>query len=148
QVRVDFLAEQLDGELVASGEGVPVDVPQVVAGLVVAVVLELQRAAAALAQGAAGHAHRCLPRQPPGVAHPRPLALDQILTQAVARGGINPARRRSAGPGAAALSPPRGRAGGRRRWAAARSPGGPAAPAPAPRASWPAGPCVTAAGSG
>src|SRR5262249_55568186 len=77
----NLLAEQFHRQLIAPREGVPVDMPQVVAGLIIAVILELQGTAGPLSQGSPGRAARCLPRQTQSVALAGTLALAQIVPQ-------------------------------------------------------------------
>src|SRR5262245_16940996 len=70
EVRSDLLAEELQRQLIAASVGVPVNVAQVVSGLILAVVAELQRTARAPAQRRA-RSPRGAWRQTQTVAQPR-----------------------------------------------------------------------------
>src|SRR5262249_42871623 len=98
----DLLAEQLDRQLVGAGVGAPVDVPQVVARLVGAVIAELQRRAGALAEGAADHADGRLAR------HAQRVTQGGLLSP----GGVG-AKRGVHPPSPPAPSPTEGRGGAR-----------------------------------
>ena len=91
QVRRHFLVVELDDQGVRAGVGVPVDVPQVVSGLVIAMLLELERAAGAGALVETGRAGRQRARRPQHIAGPGSFTVQQGCTQGVRHVGLTAA---------------------------------------------------------
>ena len=80
-MRLHFLAMQFDDELIAAGVRVPVNMAEVIAGLILAVILEIHRTTRAAAEAFAAHAAHRRVRQAQRVTQSRLFAVNQALAE-------------------------------------------------------------------
>ena len=83
EMRAHFLVEELDRQAIGTGIGRPVNRAQIIAGLVIPVIPEIHRLAAAAAQTAAGTLRTRLARNQQGIMRARLDANLKCLTQFV-----------------------------------------------------------------